>query len=233
MVLKCIAIDDEPPALELLQAYIEKTPGLQLLQTFDDALGGGEFLRSNAVDLLFVDINMPDITGLDLVRSLKERPMIIFTTAYKKFAHEGFELDAIDYLLKPISFDRFSKAVTKATEYFAYKNKSENAVPDNLFVYSEYRMIKIPLQQIEYIESLEDYVKIHLTEGKPVMTLMTLKSTLEKLPAEKFSRIHRSYIVAVDKVLSVQNRKARLGSTELPISDSYASFVQEWKRGKV
>lgn len=233
MVLKCIAIDDEPPALELLRAYIEKTPGLQLLQTFDDALGGGEFLRSNAVDLLFVDINMPDITGLDLVRSLKERPMIIFTTAYKKFAHEGFELDAIDYLLKPISFDRFSKAVTKATEYFAYKNKSENAVPDNLFVYSEYRMIKIPLQQIEYIESLEDYVKIHLTEGKPVMTLMTLKSTLEKLPAEKFSRIHRSYIVAVDKVLSVQNRKARLGSTELPISDSYASFVQEWKRGKV
>lgn len=230
MVLKCIAIDDEPPALELLRAYIEKTPGLQLLQTFDDALGGGEFLRSNAVDLLFVDINMPDITGLDLVRSLKERPMIIFTTAYKKFAHEGFELDAIDYLLKPISFDRFSKAVTKATEYFAYKNKSENAVPDNLFVYSEYRMIKIPLQQIEYIESLEDYVKIHLTEGKPVMTLMTLKSTLEKLPAEKFSRIHRSYIVAVDKVLSVQNRKARLGSTELPISDSYASFVQEWKQ---
>lgn len=159
--------------------------------------------------------------------------MIIFTTAYKKFAHEGFELDAIDYLLKPISFDRFSKAVTKASEYFAYKNKSGNAVQDNLFVYSEYRMIKIPLQQIEYIESLEDYVKIHLTEGKPVMTLMTLKSTLEKLPSEKFSRIHRSYIVAVDKVLSVQNRKARLGSTELPISDSYASFVQEWKRGKV
>lgn len=233
MVLKCIAIDDEPPALELLRAYIEKTPGLQLLQTFDDALSGGEFLRSNAVDLLFVDINMPDITGLDLVRSLKERPMIIFTTAYKKFAHEGFELDAIDYLLKPISFDRFSKAVTKATEYFAYKNKPGNAVPDNLFVYSEYRMIKIPLQQIEYIESLEDYVKIHLTEGKAVMTLMTLKSTLEKLPSEKFSRIHRSYIVAVDKVLSVQNRKARLGSIELPISDSYASFVQEWKRGKV
>ncbi|NCT75491.1 MAG: response regulator transcription factor [Chitinophagaceae bacterium] len=233
MVLKCIAIDDEPPALELLRAYIEKTPGLQLLQTFDDALSGGEFLRSNAVDLLFVDINMPDITGLDLVRSLKERPMIVFTTAYKKFAHEGFELDAIDYLLKPISFDRFSKAVTKATEYFAYKNKSGNAVPDNLFVYSEYRMIKIPLQQIEYIESLEDYVKIHLTEGKAVMTLMTLKSTLEKLPSEKFSRIHRSYIVAVDKVLSVQNRKARLGSIELPISDSYASFVQEWKRGKV
>lgn len=232
MVLKCIAIDDEPPALELMRAYIEKTPELQLLQTFDDALSGGEFLRANAVDLLFVDINMPDITGLDLVRSLKERPMIIFTTAYKKFAHEGFELDAVDYLLKPISPDRFNRAVSKAVEYFSYKNRSGSGAQENLFVYSEYRMIKIPLQQIEYIESLEDYIKIHLVEAKPVMTLMTMKNVLDKLPAGKFKRIHRSYIVSVDKVTSVQNRRARLQSTELPISDSYSSFVQEWKSGQ-
>jgi len=135
MPLKCIAIDDEPPALDLVKEYVAKSPGLQLIQTFNDAISGGEFLRTNPVDLLFIDINMPDITGLDLVRSLQEKPMIIFTTAHKKFAHEGFELDAIDYLLKPISFERFSKAVAKAIEYSQYKQQVKNEAGENLFVY--------------------------------------------------------------------------------------------------
>jgi DNA-binding LytR/AlgR family response regulator len=231
MPIKCIAIDDEPPALALIREYLVKFPVLQLVQTFDDAISGGEFLRKTPVDLLFIDINMPDITGLDLVRSLKEKPMIIFTTAHKKFAHEGFELDAIDYLLKPISFERFSKAVTKAIEYFEYKNKSKQGSPASLFVYSEYRMAKINLDEIEYIESLEDYIRIHLIGGKPVLTLMTLKGVLEKLPADKFKRIHRSYIVAVDKVVSILNRKAKLKSSiELPVSDSYSGFINEWKK---
>jgi DNA-binding LytR/AlgR family response regulator len=230
MLLKCIAIDDEPPALDLIKEYAAKIPALQLMQTFDDAISGGEFLRNNPIDLLFVDINMPDITGLDLVRSLQEKPMIIFTTAHKKFALEGFELDAIDYLLKPISFERFSKAVNKAIEYYQYKKQPKNETAENLFVYSEYRMIKIGLREIEYIESLEDYIKIHIVNSKPMLTLMTLKGVLEKLPADKFKRIHRSYIVAVDKVVSVLNRKARLlSSVELPISDSYAGFIKEWK----
>jgi two-component system, LytTR family, response regulator len=230
MPIKCIAIDDEPPALALIKEHLAKFPGLQLLQTFDDAIAGEEFLRNNPVDLLFIDINMPDITGLELVRSLQEKPMIIFTTAHKKFAVEGFDLDAIDYLLKPISFERFSKAVNKAIEYFEHKNK-KNQVIENLFVYSEYRMVKIELKEVEYIESLEDYIKIHLLNARPVLTLMPLKKVLEKLPPEKFRRIHRSYIVAVDKVKSILNRKVRLvSSVELPISDSYTSFINDWKQ---
>ncbi len=231
MPLRCIAIDDEPPALELVKEYVAKFPGLQLVQTFNDAIAGGEFLRQNPVDLLFLDINMPDITGLDLVRSLKERPMIIFTTAHKNFAHEGFELDAVDYLLKPVSFERFSKAVNKAIEYYNYRKKPVAEQGNYLFVYSEYRMLKINLDEVEYIETLEDYIKIHFINAKPVMTLMTLKGVLEKLPSEKFKRIHRSYIVAVDKVKSILNRKVKLVSaTELPVSDSYTDFIREWKK---
>ncbi|MBL7733190.1 MAG: response regulator transcription factor [Chitinophagaceae bacterium] len=231
MPLKCIAIDDEPLALALIKEYCSRCPELQLLHTFDDAISGSEYLRQHPADLLFIDINMPDITGLDLVRSLEEKPMIIFTTAHKQFAVEGFDLDAVDYLLKPISFDRFAKAVAKATEYYDYKMKPRQAAAENLFVYSEYRMVKVPLADIEYIESLEDYIRIHLTGSKPVMTLLTMKKVLEKLPAGQFKRIHRSYIVAAGKVKSVLNRKAKLISgTELPISDSYAGFINEWKK---
>jgi two-component system LytT family response regulator len=231
MPIKCIAIDDEPPGLVLIREHLVKFPGLQLLQTFDDAIAGAEFLHNNSVDLLFIDINMPDITGLDLVRSLQQKPMIIFTTAHRKFAVEGFDLDAIDYLLKPISFERFSKAVNKAIEYYQYKKKTKGEGAEYLFVYSEYRMIKIELKEVEYIESLEDYIKIHLLNAKPVLTLMPLKKVLEKLPPDKFRRIHRSYIVAVDKVKSILNRKVKLvSSVELPISDSYTSFINDWKK---
>jgi two-component system, LytTR family, response regulator len=230
-MLKCIAIDDEPPALVVIREYIARVPGIELAQTFDDAVSGAEYLRNTAVDLLFLDINMPDITGLDLARSLQEKPMIIFTTAYKKFAFEGFELDAVDYLLKPISFDRFSKAVSKAIDYHNYRNKPVDTEDEYLFVYSEYRMIKIPLSDIEYIESLEDYIRIHLTNSKPILTLMTLKGVLEKLPATRFSRIHRSYVVATAKVQSIQNKKVRLQSqTELPVSDSYTDFIHQWAK---
>lgn len=231
MALKCIAIDDEPLALELVKSYIANIPELELIHTFDDAISAAEFIRQAPVDILFVDINMPDITGLDLVRSLEEKPAIIFTTAHKKFAIDGFELDAVDYLLKPIAFERFSRAVAKAVEYVRYKSKSSNEKTDNLFVYSEYRLIRIPLVDIEYIESLEDYIRIHLITGKPVLTLMPLKKVLEKLPSEKFQRIHRSYVVAVDKVNSVQNRKVRLTSgNELPVSDSYSQFIKDWQK---
>lgn len=230
MPLKCVAIDDEPLALELIKEYIARFPELALQQSFDDAISGGEYLRQHPVDLLFVDINMPDITGLDLVRSLAEKPMIIFTTAHKNFAIDGFELDAVDYLLKPIGFERFAKAVHKALEYHEYKKRPGKVSVSHLFVYSEYRMLKIDLAEVEYIESLEDYIKIHLLNGKPVMTLMTLKGVLEKLPSEKFKRIHRSYIVATDKVKSVLSRKVKLlSATELPVSDSYISFIKEWK----
>jgi two-component system, LytTR family, response regulator len=231
MQLKCIAIDDEPLALELIQEFVSRFPQLKMMHTFDDAISAVELLRNTKVDLLFIDINMPDITGIDLVRSLEERPLIIFTTAHKQFAIEGFELDAVDYLLKPINFERFSRAVNKAIDYHKYKNTIAQEDNDCLFVHAEYRLVKIPLNDIEYIESLEDYIKIHLINAKPVLTLMSMKKVLEKLPAEKFQRIHRSYIVSVAKVRSIQNRKVQLASaTELPISDSYVNFINNWKK---
>jgi DNA-binding LytR/AlgR family response regulator len=174
---------------------------------------------------------MPDITGIDLVRSLQEKPLVIFTTAHKQFAIEGFELDAVDYLLKPINFDRFTRAVHKAIDYYKYKNTPSQEENDSLFVHSEYKLVKIPLNDIEYIESLEDYIKIHIAGAKPVLTLLSMKKVLEKLPADKFQRIHRSYIVAVSRVKSIQNRKVQLSSAvELPISDSYVQFINNWKK---
>lgn len=230
-MLKCIAIDDEPLALTLIGTYVERIPALQMLHTYENAIAGAEFLRNNQVDLLFIDINMPDITGIDLVRSLERKPMVIFTTAYKNFAYEGFELEAIDYLLKPIDFNRFAKAVDKAVEYYAYKtNTGTPAHNENIYVYSEYRMVKITVSEVEYLESMEDYVKIHLDDGKVILTLMPMKKLLEKLPAGKFRRIHRSFAVAVSKVKSVQGRKAFLKDTSLPISDSHADFIKEWSK---
>ena len=228
-----MAIDDEPLALELIKEYISAFPQLQLAQTFNDVIAGGEFLRNNSIDLLFIDINMPDISGIDLVRSLKNKPAIIFTTAYKNFALEGFELDAVDYLLKPISKERFERGVNKAIEYISYKRAKANQQEEAIFVYSEYKLIKIPLDEIEYIESMEDYIRIHLSGSKPIMCLMPLKKILEKLPSHQFKRIHRSYIVPVKKVKAIQNKKVLLANNaELPVSDSYSEFITEWKKIK-
>ncbi|AMR34633.1 DNA-binding response regulator [Mucilaginibacter sp. PAMC 26640] len=232
MKLKCVAIDDEPLALDLLEAYISRFPYLQLLSTFEDAVSGAEYLKSNRADLLFVDINMPDITGIDLVRALASKPMVIFTTAYKNFAFEGFELEALDYLLKPIDITRFTKAVEKALEFYNFKNNtSPEAADESFYVYSEYRMVKINVAEIEYLESMEDYIKIHLTgQPKPVLTLMSLKKALEKLPVDKFKRIHRSYIIAVNKVKSIHNRKLKLADNELPIGESYTDTIRTWAK---
>jgi two-component system LytT family response regulator len=229
MALKCIAIDDEPLALRLIQNYASRIPGLHLVQTFNDAITGAEFLRNNPVDLLFLDINMPDISGLDLVRSLKEKPLIIFTTAYKNFAFEGFELEAIDFLLKPFEFERFSKAAQKAIDHYAIRHTQPNGTPESLLVFSEYQRLKIPLSDIEYIESSEKYIKIYLTKSKPVLSLMSLNKVLEKLPEDKFRRIHRRFIVSVSKVQSISNQKVQLASgMKLPIGKTYMQFIQEW-----
>ena len=228
--LKCIAIDDEPLSLELIKKYVSRIPALQLLDVFDDAVTGAEFLAKNTVDILLIDINMPDITGIELVRSLDKKPIVIFTTAHKNFAFEGFELQALDFLLKPIDFDRFSKAIDKAIDYYKYKNNTVNDKNQaSLYVYSEYRMVKIDLKDIEYIESMEDYVKIHRHSLPTILTLMPLKKILEKLPVDEFRRIHRSYIVAVNKVKGIQHRKAYMAETQLPISDSYTDFIKDWQ----
>ncbi|MCR8559615.1 LytTR family DNA-binding domain-containing protein [Mucilaginibacter sp. BJC16-A38] len=231
MKLKCIAIDDEPLALEIMKKYIGEFTELQLLRTFEDAVSGAEFLTKNHVDLLFIDIDMPDITGVDLVRSLVDKPMIIFTTAYKNFAFEGFELEALDYLLKPINIKRFATAVNKAVEYARYKNSDGDTGNECIYVHSEYRVIKIPLKDIEYIESMQDYIKIFLTSAeKPILTLMSMKSVLEKLPADQFTRIHRSYAVALKKIRSIHNRKVKLNMAEVPVGNNYADFIKNWQK---
>lgn len=229
MTIRCIAIDDEPLALQLMVSHISRFPVLQLVQIFEDAVAGAEFLRKNQVDLLFVDINMPDVTGIDLVRSLQNPPIIIFTTAYKNFAFEGFELEALDYLLKPIDIKRFTKAVDKVLAHYQYKHGIKEKEQDkSLVIYAEYRMIKINLSDIEYIESMEDYIKIYTQREKPILTLMPLKKVLEKLPADEFMRIHRSYAVSVNKIRSVQNRKVQVGDMELPIGETYLNEVRNW-----
>src|ERR1700753_1062618 len=158
--LRCIAIDDEPLALKLITKYVHQFPELQLVQTFEDAVSGAEYLKQGTTDLLFIDINMPDITGIELVRSLDKKPIIIFITAYKNFAFEGFELEALDYLLKPIDFKRFTRAVEKAVDYYKYRHQpAGDKNGEALYVYSEYRMVKIDLDDIIYIESMADYVK--------------------------------------------------------------------------
>ena len=229
MTLKCIAIDDEPLALNLIKNFAARIPALNLVQTFSDAISGAEFLRNNHVDLLFLDINMPDISGLDLAHALKEKPMIIFTTAYKNFAFEGFELEAVDFLLKPISFDRFLKGVQKAIEQFAHSQHPSEESQESLLVYSEYQRQKIALSDIEYIESSGKYIKFHLVKSKPVLSLVSLSKVLEKLPPNKFRRIHRCFIVPVSKIKSISNQKVRLASgQELPIGKTYARLTQDW-----
>lgn len=232
--VSCVAVDDEPLALALIAHYVSRIPGLTLLQTFEDALAAGEYLRQHPVDLLFADINMPDITGIDLVVSLEKRPALIFTTAYKKYAFEGFELEAVDYLLKPVSFERFERAVKKVfqnreNQYSADTPKEENGI----FVWSEYRLVKIPFTDIEYIEARKDYACFHITGSKPLMSLMPLKLVLEKLPSEKFARIHRSFIVPVAAIKQIFRKKILLTSgKEMPIGESYYNTIRSLIRNE-
>lgn len=223
MVLKCAAIDDEPLALQLIKTYAERIPAIQLVKTFEDGISGIEYLNKVSVDLLFLDINMPDISGIDLAKALTQKPLIIFTTAYRQFAYEGFQLEAIDYLLKPIEFDNFSKAVQKAIAYNTFKNK-QFTDPDEtaIYVHSEYRLIKILLRDVEYIESMEDYIKIYNGAEKPILSLMTLKKVMDMLPPKQFARIHRSYVINTTKIKSIAQKKVQMESISLPIGDSYA-----------
>ncbi|MBC7614670.1 MAG: response regulator transcription factor [Pedobacter sp.] len=231
MVLKCVAIDDEPLALALIKNYLERFPLLEMVKVFEDAISGAEYLNQHGVDLLFLDVNMPDINGVALARSLINRPMIIFTTAYRNYAFESYELQAIDYLLKPIDLKRFTIAVEKAIDFHQHKTQLQDKTEDqSIYIYSEYKMIKIWLKNIEYIESMGDYLKIYQTDtDKPLLTLTTLKKLLEKLPSAQFARIHRGFIVAIAKIKSIHNRKVQLAKTELPIGDAYKDFIDQQK----
>ncbi len=220
-MLTCIVIDDEPLALELLKKYIAKIYFLELKGAFTDPFEARQLLESEPVDILFLDIQMPDINGIEFSKVVnKKNTAVVFTTAFSEYAVEGFNVDAIDYLLKPIEYDRFLKAVYKAKEYTDYL-ASQELQDGTIFVKSDYQMVKVNLKDILYIEGLDDYIKIYLPQ-KSILTLMTLKTISRKLPAREFIRAHRSYIVPISKIENVSKSKVRIADKEIPIGVSYS-----------
>ena len=235
--MNVIIVDDEPLAIDVLETYIEKMPQLKVVGTCTNALEANELLRKEDVDLMFLDIQMPQITGIDLLKSLNNPPMVIFTTAYSNYALEGFDLNALDYLLKPISLDRFMKAVNKAQEQFELVHNQGTSSTDGgaeeddfIFVKADKKLVRIRYKDIIYIEGLKDYVIIRLEEGR-VITLQTMKSLEEKLPSNFFRRIHRSYIVNVDKINALVGNMVEVtekGQTKnLPVGKNYRDDLLE------
>lgn len=231
-MIRCIAIDDEPLALRQIGSYIEKTPFLVLENQFESALQAISYLEENEVDLMFVDINMPDLSGMDFVKSLSNPPKVIFTTAYSEYAIEGFKVDAIDYLLKPIGYSDFLKAAVKAKDRIEIKEEVKTEVHSNdkfLFIKSEYKILRINLSDIKYIEGMREYLRIHLQSEKPIMTLMSMKKMEEFLSSDHFMRVHRSYIVNLDKISTVErNRIVFDKNVYIPISEQYKSKFQKF-----
>lgn len=233
--MHCIAVDDETLALELLKSYIAKIPFLELDGVFTNPFDAMDFLAKNKVDLIFSDIEMNDINGVQLMSSLRSKPMVIFISAYERYAIDGFSLDAIDYLLKPVTFERFLKAVNKA--YGVYmRNESPRVVAsaepaavaartvvDHIFVKSDNRLVKLLFSEILFVEGYGDYVKIHLKEGKNLLSLQNMGSLESKLPADNFIRVHRSFIVAIDKIEEIERKRIKIGRHNIPISETYSN----------
>ncbi|MCW3467553.1 LytR/AlgR family response regulator transcription factor [Chitinophaga nivalis] len=229
-MIKCIAVDDEPLALEIMEDYIRKVPFLTLAGKFENAATALRFIQDEPVDLVFLDIKMPDITGIQFLKSLKYPPLVVFTTAYGEYALDGFNLDVVDYLLKPVPFERFLKAAAKVSEVLLasqQKGGVEGAwVNDYIFIKTEYKIIKINLEDILFIEALKDYTKIY-THNLPVLTLRSLKSFESRLPADKFIRVHRSYLVSLNKIHCVEKNTVMIANQSIPISDGYRERFYE------
>lgn len=232
-MIRCIAIDDEPLALELLEDNISKLPYLKLTGSYDSALEAMKIMQHEVPDLIFLDIQMPGLTGLQFIQSLTVKPMIILVTAYEKYALEGFNLEVTDYLVKPVSLERFIKACNKAKALFDLRRpgNTNNVKPDYLFVNVEYSMVKITIADIVFIEGLKDYIKIHLrSSGKAVVTRMPMKSIEEQLPSEQFIRIHKSYIVSVAYISAIRKTSLFIDNLELPVSEHYRDVVDNITR---
>lgn len=222
--MKCIAIDDEPLALDLLEDNISMVPYLQLTGKCSNAFEAMEILRQQPVDLIFLDIQMPGLTGLQFLESLPNKPLVILITAYEKYALEGFNLSVTDYLVKPVSLERFIKACNKAQELHQLKTggKTAREEADFFFVNVDYSLHKVVFADIRWIEGLKDYVKIHLNSStKPVITRMSIKGLEEQLPGSKFIRIHKSYIVSVAAITTIRKNSVFLDTLELPVGDTY------------
>ncbi len=222
--MKCLAVDDEPLALALLQDNIRQVSALELVASCNTAMEALSVLNKQEVDLIFLDIQMPGLTGLQLLQSLAVRPMVILITAYEKYALEGFNLDVIDYLVKPVPFERFLKACNKAIDFYRLKKNIQQESltwPEYFFVNAEYGLIKIVFSDIRVIEGLKDYLKIHTAESKPLIIRMSMKSIEEKLPPGRFFRIHKSYIISMDSITAIRRSSVFLSELELPLSDLY------------
>jgi DNA-binding LytR/AlgR family response regulator len=220
-MIKAIALDDEPPALDILQSFCDEIAYVDLQKTFTKSEEAFKYLKKYPVDLLFLDINMPSISGIDFFKNLPHKTMVIFTTAYSEYAVEGFTLSATDYILKPFSFSRFQQAVEKA--YSQWKLQSQDPEQNYLFIRADYSLIKILFSDILYIEGLDDYLKIHLQNQKTIVARMTLKTILQKLPTPEFIRVHRSFIVPISKIEKVRNKIIYINQEEIPVSASYES----------
>lgn len=227
MKINCLIIDDEPWALDLMEDFIQKIPYLRLVARCEGPMAARPYFEQEEIDLIFLDIRMPDLSGIQFLKTLSKKPSVIFVTAYNEFAVEGFEMDAIDYLLKPVPFDRFVGAVSKAYEYIGYrKNRNVNVNDDFIFIKTSHKIQKIFYEEIIYLEGLKDYTRIHLSGSKkPVVTLQSLKYFESRLPASTFIRIHRSYIVSLRKLDTVSRKTVFLGETELPCSEHYRSIL--------
>lgn len=229
-IIRCLVIDDEPPAREIIRRYIEQVPTLQFVGECANAIQAFTLLQQQPVDLLFLDIRMPQLNGTDFLKTLKDKPKVIFTTAYSEYAVEGYELDAIDYLMKPVPFDRFLKAVNKAYQQVAVKNDTllTEEKKSDPFVYfrADRKMVKVMLQDISYIESMKDYVKVFTANGT-IITKQSISSVEAMLPEKNFVRTHRSFIVSLDKIKTFTSELIEIDKTEVPIGKLYRNGVMK------
>ncbi len=219
MTLNCLIVDDEPLALELLESYVSRTPFLHLVDRCDSAIKALSVVEETPVDLIFLDIQMPELNGLELSRLVGNKVKIIFTTAFEQYAIEGFRVDALDYLLKPFNYSEFLRAATKALR--------THPAPESIFVKSDYKLVQVQLKDILYIEGLKDYIRIQTEDGQGILTLMSMKSIEDFLPADTFVRVHRSYIVNMNKIKTIERNRIIFGKVYIPISDSYKDRFTE------
>ncbi|RZJ72282.1 LytTR family DNA-binding domain-containing protein [Flavobacterium sp.] len=232
--IKCLVVDDEPMALRLIESYAKKTPFLELRAACSNAFEALEILEDENIDLIFLDIQMPELTGVELSKTLSKNTRVIFTTAFNEYAIEGFKADALDYLLKPFSFDEFYNSALRAKEWFALVRSQSAAKPetDFLFVKADYKQVKIKFEEILYFEGVRDYIKVALSDNKrSVLTRMNLKSLEAELPESRFMRIHRSFIVNLDKIESIERSQVIIANQRITVADQYKERFQEFVRG--
>lgn len=228
-MITCAIVDDEPLAVDLLESYVQKTPFLKLEGKYSNAIDAMAGLRNQPVDLLMLDIQMPELSGLEFAKVIPNSTRIIFTTAFNQYAIDGYKVNAIDYLLKPISYSEFLNSVTKAESIINASSQAANCQSDSFFVKSDYKLVRIYFDDITYIEGLKDYVKIYLDSSpRPVLSLTSMHAIESHLPTEKFQRIHRSYIINMNKIKILERGQIIFGEKRLPISDSYKEQVQNY-----